>query len=136
MLSITSAKTIEQLRILFATHGLRCKVVTDNSQSFTSEEFRSFLSYNGITHITSAPYHGLAEHAVKTLKTAGIKNTQGANLQERLSRFLFTYRITPHITTGMPPSHLLMGRSLRSRLDCLFPDVASRVENRQTRQVI
>ena len=137
--SITSAKTIEQLRIFFTTHGLPWKVVTNNGPSFTGEEFHSFLSSNGITHVTFAAYHpcsnGLAERAVKTLKT-GIKNTPGANLQERLSRFLFTYHITQQTTTGVPQSQLLMGRSLRSCLNCLFPDVASCVENCQTRQAV
>ena len=51
MPSITSAKAIEQLRILFATHGLPRKVVTDNGPSFTSEEFHSFLSYNSLGKI-------------------------------------------------------------------------------------
>jgi hypothetical protein len=138
MSSITAAKTIEQLRVIFATHGLLRKVVTDNGPSFTSDEFRSFLSYNGITHVTSAPYHpssnGLAERAVQTVKN-GLRHTPGATLQEKLSRFLLTYRITPHTTTGVTPSQLLMGRCLRSRLDRLFPDVAGRVESRQTRQV-
>ena len=89
--------------------------------------------------MTSAPYHpssnGLAERAVQTLKN-GLKQTPGADIQEKLSRFLFTYRITPQTTTGVPPSQLLMGRCLRSRLDCLFPDVAGRVESRQTRQAL
>ena len=113
------------------------KVVTDNGPSFTSEEFRSFLSQNGITHVTSSPYHpssnGLAERAVQTLKN-GLKQTPGATIQEKLSKYLFTYRITPQTTTGVTPAQLLMGRSLRSRLDRLFPDVAARVESRQTRQ--
>ena len=137
MSSITSAKTIEQLRIIFATHGFPRKVVTDNGPSFTSEEFRSFLSQNGITHVTSSPYHpssnGLAERAVQTLKN-GLKQTPGATIQGKLSKYLFTYRITPQTTTGVTPAQLLMGRSLRSRLDRLFPDVAARVESRQTRQ--
>ncbi len=46
MASITSSKTIEKLRIIFANHGLPRKVVTDNGPSFTSEEFREFLSDN------------------------------------------------------------------------------------------
>lgn len=36
MSSITSAKTIEKLRLIFSTHGLPMKVVTDNGPSFTS----------------------------------------------------------------------------------------------------
>ena len=94
MTSITSSKTIEKLRIIFANHGLPRKVVTDNGPSFTSEEFKSFMSGNCITHITTAPYHpscnGLAERAVQTFKN-GLKRTQGVSIQERLSKFLFTY---------------------------------------------
>ena len=72
MPSITSTQTIEKLRIVFATHGLPRKVVTDNGSSFTSEEFRTFMANNGIVHVTTAPYHpssnGLAERAVQTVK--------------------------------------------------------------------
>ena len=62
---ITAAKTIKQLRIVFATHGLPRKVVTDNGPSFTSEEL-SVLQWD-----CSCPCHlssnGLAERAVQTL---------------------------------------------------------------------
>jgi hypothetical protein len=137
MTSITSAKTIEQLRIIFSTHGLPKKVVTDNGPSFTSLEFKQFMKENGVIHITSAPYHpssnGLAERAVQTFK-AGIQRIQGSSIHERLSKFLFKYRITPHTTTGIAPAELLMGRRLRSRLDLLYPDVSRKVENQQQRQ--
>ncbi len=99
MASITSSKTIEKHRIIFANHGLPHKVVLDNGPSFTSEEFREFLSGNGIVHVTTSPYHpssnGSPEHAVQTFKK-GIKHTAGKTIQEKLSKFLFTYRITPH----------------------------------------
>ena len=65
MHSITSEKTIEKLGIIFATHGLPQKIVTDNGPSFTSKEFEDFMQRNGIKHVKSAPYHpsmnGLAE---------------------------------------------------------------------------
>ena len=137
MQSITSSKTIEKLRIVFATHGLPQKVVTDNGPSFTSEEFRTFMSLNGIVHVTTSPYHpssnGLAERAVQTFKQ-GLKRTPGSTIQERLSKFLFTYRITPHTTTGVPPAMLLMGRLLRCRWDSLFPNPAEKVESQQSKQ--
>ena len=137
MNSITSAKTIEKLQIIFATFGLPRKVVTDNGTSFTSAEFKSFMSDNGIVHVTSAPYHpssnGLAERAVQTFKN-GLKRTKGDTIQERISKFLFTYRLTPQTTTGVAPSQLLMGRRPRSRLDRLFPDLSQRVEKHQSRQ--
>ena len=92
---------------------------------------------NGISHVTSAPYHpstnGLAERAVQSFKQ-GIKRIPGASIQDRLSHFLFHYKITPHSTTGLPPAEMLMGRRLRSRLDLLFPDVSQQVETQQQRQ--
>ena len=137
MQSISSANTIEKPRMVFATHGLPRKVVTDNGSSFTSEEFRAFMSENGITQITTSPYHpssnGLAERAVQTVKH-GLKATKGDSLQERLSKFLFTYRITPHTTTGIAPAQLLMNRRLRSRFDRLFPDLQQHVQKKQAEQ--
>ena len=47
----------------------------------------------------------------------------GDSVEEKLSRLLLKYRITPHSTTGTTPSELLMGRKLRSHLDLLFPDL-------------
>ena len=86
---------------------------------------------------TTAPYHplsnGLAERAIQTVKQ-GLKRTPGGSLQERLSKFLLTYRITPQSTTGVPPATLLMGRRLRTRLDQLFPDLSKRIEDRQHKQ--
>ena len=82
MSSITSAKTIETLRSEFAIHGCPCVIVK---------------------HVTSAPYrpstNGKAERAVQTLKR-GLKCTLGNSVQEKLSRFLFGYRITPHNDNG------------------------------------
>ena len=52
-----SLPIIEKLRMIFATHGLPQKIVTDNEPSFTSDEFKRFVEGNGIKHVTSAPYH-------------------------------------------------------------------------------
>ena len=61
----------------------------------------------------------------------GLINTAGATIQEKLSKFLFTYRLTPHSTTGVSPAELLMGHRLQSRLDLLFPDIRDRVQSQQ-----
>jgi len=133
MQTIMSAKTIEKLLIIFANHGIPHKVITDNGPTFTSYEFQEFMQKNGIVHVKSAPYHpssnGLAERAVQTLK-----RVSGTTLQERVSKFLFKYRLTPHSVTGVAPSKLLFGRRIRCRLDSWFPDASHRVESQQQKQ--
>ena len=131
---ITSSVTIEKLQSIFSVHGLPKVIFTDNGRSFVSDKFESFCSSNGIKHLTSSPYHpatnGLAERGVQTFKH-GVKRMANGNLQSKLSRFLFRYRITPHSTTGISPAEMLMGRRVRSQLDLAFPDVAARVEKKQ-----
>ena len=63
-----AATTINCLRSTFAHFGLPSVVVSDNGPCFTSRDFKKFLQWNGVTHVTSAPYHpqsnGLAEKMV------------------------------------------------------------------------
>ena len=133
MTSITSRSTIDRLWNVFATLGLPKVVVSDNGPSFTSAEFGCFMKENGIVHTFTSPYHpssnGLVERAVQTVKL-GLKKLSGP-LETRLSRLLFSYRTTPHTTTGVTPAELLLGRRIRTRLDLVFPDVAKRVNQRQ-----
>jgi len=111
-------------------------IVTDNGSAFISHDFQQFMDMNGIKHLTTAPYHpasnGLAERAVQTLKM-GLKKMTVGNIEDKLARFLFQYRITPHTTTGQSPAELLMGRRPRSHLDILRLNVADRVCNKQER---
>ena len=50
------------------------------------------------------------------------------SLETRVSRYLFTYRITPHTVTGISPAEMLMGRRLRSALDLIKPDIGRKFE--------
>ena len=59
--------------------------------------------------------------------------SEGA-LSDRVARFLLQYRNTPHLTTGMIPAELLMGRKLRSRLDLVRPSLDERVQDKQEQQ--
>ncbi|BHF80739.1 hypothetical protein SprV_0702386700 [Sparganum proliferum] len=108
----------------------------DNGPAFTSAEFKDFMEKNGIRHLTTAPYHaasnGLAERAVQTIKHGLVKQTE-ADLATKLSRFLFSYRITPNDLTGASPAELMFKRQLRTRLDLLNPSTHDRVIAKQTK---
>ena len=82
-------------------------LVSDNGTCFTSEEFATFMKINGMQHVTSAPYYrssnGLAERAVQTFKE-GMKKMKGDTVEARVARFLLTFRITPHASTGLSPA--------------------------------
>ena len=137
METITTTKTVQALRTIFAHWGLSKQIVSDNGPQFTSEEFKQFCGLNGIRHVLVAPYHsrsnGEAERFVKTFKQA-FRAMKGEDLLKRLDQFLFSYRNTPHTTTGYSPAQLLLGRRLRSNLDLLVPRVESKVEAAQLGQ--
>ena len=48
MTSITAGHTINELRLIFAQHGLPEEVVSDNGPQFVSSEFAEFMTKNGI----------------------------------------------------------------------------------------
>ena len=119
--STSSKQAIKFLRHTFATHGLPEMLVSDNGCAFTSKEFQTFTSRNGIRHMKCSAYHpstnGLAERTVQTLKEA-LKKTTG-DMETRLARFLFQCSITTHTTT---PAELLLGRKPRTHLDLIRPE--------------
>ncbi len=138
-MSGTSAEsTVNALRFLFATHGLAEEVVSDNGPQFVAAEFKEFMHSNGIKHYLSAPYHprsnGEAERAVRTFKTAMKTMKKGnASLNQRLACFLLSYRTTPHTITGRTPAEMLMGRSVRTRLSAMKPDLGNRMNKRSSK---
>ncbi|XP_015271459.1 PREDICTED: uncharacterized protein K02A2.6-like, partial [Gekko japonicus] len=126
MKSTTSLAVIHALRRLFATHGLPDVIVSDNGPQFVSEEFRLFLTSNGIRQMTSAPFHpasnGQAERMVRTAKEALGKMDEG-DWSQRLGSFLLLQHTTPCSATGRSPAELLMGRRLTTRLNRMHPDL-------------
>ncbi|XP_015280720.1 PREDICTED: uncharacterized protein K02A2.6-like [Gekko japonicus] len=137
MRSTTSTAVVQALRRLFATHGLPDTLVSDNGPQFVSEEFRQFLTNNGIRQMTAAPFHpasnGQAERMVRTAKEALGRLTEG-DWSVRLGAFLLRQHTTPCSTTGRSPAELLMGRRLTTCLNRLHPDLNEQQEGRTSPQ--
>ena len=62
---------MDELRLIFAQHGLPEEGVSDNGPQFISNEFFEFMSKNGVKHTLVPPYHsqsnGAAERSVRLL---------------------------------------------------------------------
>ena len=135
--STSSESTIKVLRRIFSSNGIPDHIVSDNGTSFTSLEFKYFLANTGIRHTLTPPYHpssnGLAKRAVQTIKH-GLSKLTGP-MEDRLTNFLFMYRLTPQSTTGLSPSELLMGRKIRCKFDLIHPDVSQKAIQLRDNQI-
>ncbi|XP_064475523.1 uncharacterized protein K02A2.6-like [Ornithodoros turicata] len=80
------------------------KSKTDNGPPFFAKEFAEFAAHNGIT----------AQHRYGLKRTAA--GIQGRSWKEEVQEYLLNYRATPHTTTGIPPSELLFGRKIQTKL--------------------
>ena len=129
----TSETTIKALRRLFSQFGLPEHIVTDNGTQFTSASFKSFLKKNNIRHTCCAPGHpatnGTAERYVGYFKHQMKKMSNlPITIEEKLARFLLSYRTTPHPATNEAPCIVLMKRQLRTRLSAVQPSLQLRKE--------
>ena len=70
---------------------------------------------------------------MQTFKQA-LRRDKTGSLDRRLYRFLASYWLTPHSTTGQSPAELLLGQRPRPRLDLLHPDTTQRVLHKQNNQ--
>ena len=71
MKSTTASRTVEELRKLFAQHGLPEELVSNNGPQFIASEFEEFMRSNCVKHTKYAPFHpasnGQVERVVQIL---------------------------------------------------------------------
>ena len=136
MAGATSAATVQELQRTFAHQGLLDTVVTDNSSCLQARNSRSSSAKMALACEDSAVSSSLertSERAVQVFKTSFKKIREGT-VADWLTRALFPYCINPHSTTGLSQAQFMFGRNLNSRLDCMLPDPAARVETQQHQQ--
>ena len=108
MCGTTSKKIVEEMRKIFATHGMPEVIVSDNGTNFISQESKEFMDNNGIKQMFTSPYHpssnGLAERAVHTLNKS-LRSNAESDIELSVSRFMLVYRITHY--TQLQTDHQL-----------------------------
>ncbi|XP_046858634.1 uncharacterized protein K02A2.6-like [Xenia sp. Carnegie-2017] len=118
--------TGQYIIVLIDKHGIPLKFKSDNGPPFNSKEFSKYLHKLGVKHETSIPEwpqgnseaEAFMKPLAKAIKTA---RAEHRNWTQELSRFLLSYRTTPHCSTNVPPAQLLFNRPLRGILPMLNP---------------
>ena len=71
-IKVSSERTIQCLRSLFARYGLPDQLVSDHGPQSVSHAFKQFTRNNGVKHIRTSPRHptsnGAVERSVRTFK--------------------------------------------------------------------
>ena len=132
--STISEATVNARRTIFSREEVPHTLVSDNGPQFKSLEFKDFLSWLGVLHNPTSPYHpssnGQAARFVQTVKhTLKAMAWSRESLQVRLDKFLLAYRNVPDAFTGELPAVCFMDRQLRIRLDSVKPN--NQRENKQ-----
>jgi len=129
--SPSSKATIPLFDKIFAEHGIPEELKTDNGSPFQSEEFAKFSDYlNFYHHRITARWpeaNGEVERFMRTLKKAVRTATaESRSWRQELWKFVRSYRTSPHSSTTVPPAEALFGRSIRTTLPQLPPELLDR----------
>ncbi|KAI2664029.1 hypothetical protein H4Q32_002146 [Labeo rohita] len=143
--NVTTDNVTDFLATTFSRFGNPVEIVTDNGVQFTSLTFAEFLTRRNIKHVRTSLYfpqaNGAVEHMNHVLKDCvQTASLEGKPWKTLVRDFLLHYRTTPHATTVVAPSELLLGRQLRTNLNilptrpsaCTDATVQARVHARQS----
>ncbi|XP_044574131.1 uncharacterized protein K02A2.6-like [Drosophila ananassae] len=119
--SITSQSIIEACKDIFSRLGYPKALRTDNGRQYVSGEFRNYCKSCGIEQITTPPYWPQANGEVENMNKALVKRIKIAHmhkkdLKDEVRTFALMYNVTPHGTTGAPPTELMFNRIIRDKI--------------------
>jgi len=101
--------------------GYPKKLRTDNGGQYVSVEFKKYCETNGIDLITTPPYWPQANGEVENMNRSLVKllkiaHVNDKNYRHEIQKFILMYNVTPHGTTGSPPSELMFNRTIRDKI--------------------
>ena len=105
---MTSKNVIENLKAIFARHGIPKIVISDSGTQLKSKEYEDFANMWNFTFINSSPYHqqsnGQAERTIQTVKRIFKKCLEQ---NEDINLALLAFRNTPVLHTYTPAQILM-----------------------------
>lgn len=123
--SIETERVAEALVEMFSRVGVPREVLSDRGTQFTSEMMREVERLLSVKHLTTTPYHPMANGLVEKFNGT-IKQMLKRMCQERpkdwdryIAALLFAYREVPQSSMGFSPFELLYGRHVRGPLSLL-----------------
>nr|XP_041633522.1 uncharacterized protein K02A2.6-like [Drosophila kikkawai] len=119
--SISSKTIIEEMEEIFSRLGFPETLTTDNGRQFVSSEFKSFCETSGIRLMPTPPYWPQANGEVENMNRSLVKRLKIAhanndNYKKEIQKFVLMYNVTPHGTTGAPPTELMFNRVIRDKI--------------------
>ena len=129
--ALSTIELIDQLKQIFAVHGVPITLISDNGPNYASKEFRLFAKTWDFQHLKSSPYHPKAnekaESAVTIMKSVIMKaNKQG----EDTWKAILEWRNSPTPSQGSSPAQRL--RSCRTRSFLLHKSSLNKPEVQST----
>lgn len=98
MKSTTPEATAIKLRETLSKYGFQTILVFNNEPQFVLEEYKTFVTRNGMHYVTSAPYHpstnGLTGRFVQSLKQ-GLRKNNRLTISEAVEVFVLAQEHTP-----------------------------------------
>ena len=86
-----------------------------------SSEFKEFCKQNNISIIRTPPYWPQANGEVENMNKSLVKRLKivyasKLDYKDEIQKFILMYNVTPHGTTGSPPSELMFNRLIRDKI--------------------
>jgi hypothetical protein len=139
--STVSANVVSACEDVIARWGVPPSLRSDNGPQFASKEFQNFLQEYGIQWRSTTPLWPQANGEVERQNRSLLKSLKIAQLSKRdyraeLRKFLLAYRSTPHSVTGVSPSELMLGRTIRTKLPSVDRITVSSSESHRNDEAI
>ena len=109
----------------FACHGIPEEIIHDGGPPYNGSEWRKYAAACGFKSSLCTPEHPQSNSLAEKFMSSLVKLTHASisehkNPKTEITKFLMTYRNTPHSSTGKTPASLMMDRKIRTKLPALI----------------